>query len=108
MSQSQYQYVPGACNIGKVEIGRRQMLGWIGLFGGLALCAIFVVADIKPFWRLTLFLPAMLAAMGFLQAAWRFCAAFGFGGVFNVGPTLGVTEDVEQEEIGRASCRERV
>ncbi|MDZ4820600.1 MAG: hypothetical protein SGJ20_16670 [Planctomycetota bacterium] len=95
------QYVPGVCNIGKAEIRQRRILGLIGLattvLGGLAL----ILTGVEQCWRLLLFFPATLAATGYLQAAWHFCAKFGFGGVFNFGPNVGQTDTVEQAEFRR-------
>jgi len=34
-------------------------------------------------WRLIIFIPAMMAADGFLQAGMHFCGYFGMRGVFN-------------------------
>ena len=58
-----------------------------------------------PAWRLLLFFPASLAAVGFLQAAWHFCAKFGLNGVFNFGPNVGRTDTVEQAEFRRQDRR---
>jgi hypothetical protein len=56
-------------------------------------------------WHLTLFLPASVAAIGFLQAAWHFCAKFGLGGVFNFGLHVGRTDTVEQAEFRKQDRR---
>lgn len=88
-------YVAGACNIGPQEIAKRRQAGWMGLGLTVVLEAVFLLAGVAAPWRLFLFLPASLGAAGFLQAALRFCAGFGFQGVFNfgsVGGTTGVAE----------------
>lgn len=89
-------YIPGACNIGQAEIKLRKLFGWLGLVFCVLLWGGFILYDVSRYYRLFLFLPAMLAASGFLQAAWHFCAKFGFGGVFNFGPHVGKTDTVEQ------------
>ena len=77
------QYVPGSCNIGPHEIALRRRAGHVGLAVTAALGAALFRSDLHPAWRLTLALPAAGAASGYLQARQRFCADFGFRGVYN-------------------------
>jgi hypothetical protein len=77
------QYVPGTCNIGPQEIALRRRAGHVGLAVTAALATALVRSDLHPAWRLTLALPAAGAASGYLQARQRFCANFGFRGVYN-------------------------
>ena len=93
------EYVPGVCNIGPAEIRRRRQSGWIGLVVTVLLWGAFLVFRVPAPWRLFLFLPAMLGATGFFQAAFHFCAAFGVRGVFNFGSEVGKTDTVEQAEF---------
>ncbi len=89
------KYVPGVCNIGKSEIARRQAAGWIGLALTLVLFGVLAFIDTPRSWRLLIFIPAMMAAIGFFQARMRFCAYFGIRGVYNfedVGKTGSVLE----------------
>jgi hypothetical protein len=95
------EYIPGVCNIGPAEIRRRKLVGWIGLLFCVVLLIALLALHVTPTWRLVLFFPAMLAAMGHLQAAWHFCAKFGLNGVFNFGPHVGKTDTVEQAEYRR-------
>jgi len=104
MSEST-EYVPGVCNIGRAEIRQRLAIGWVALVATGALWAALIVLKFAPPWRLVLFFPAALAAIGFLQAAWHFCAKFGLGGVFNFGPNVGQTDNVEQAEFRRQDRR---
>jgi uncharacterized membrane protein YbhN (UPF0104 family) len=83
------QYIPGVCNIGRSEIKKRRALAWIGLVATAALAILFVLLRSPALWRLWVFLPAMLSALGFLQSAWHFCAKFGLRGEFKFGPTIG-------------------
>jgi hypothetical protein len=99
------QYVPGTCNIGPAEIAMRRRVGHAGLVATAVLAAVLLLLDAAPAWRLTLGLPAALAAAGYLQAWLRFCANFGFRGVYNFG-TLGHEERVAVEEA-RAQDRRR-
>ncbi|MGK2851677.1 MAG: hypothetical protein ACSLFN_12295 [Candidatus Limnocylindrales bacterium] len=79
----QLEYAPGACNIGPAEIARRRRSGHAGLLATLALFAVLIAVDAPPLARLLIALPAAGAASGYLQARFRFCAAFGFRGIFN-------------------------
>jgi hypothetical protein len=99
------QYMPGACNIGPAEIARRRRVGHAGVIATVALAAALLALDAAPAWRLLLALPASLAAAGYLQAWLRFCADFGWRGVYNFG-TLGHQERVAAEEA-RAQDRRR-
>lgn len=99
-------YVPGVCNIGRVEIARRMQVGWVGAIVTIAVCIVLPVAHVPAVWRLLLFLPAALAASGFLQAYMHFCAGFGSRGLFNFGSEVGKTETVTQAEF-RAKDRKK-
>jgi hypothetical protein len=99
------QYVPGTCNIGPAEIAMRRRVGHAGLVATAVLAAVLLLLDAAPAWRPTLGLPAALAAAGYLQAWLRFCANFGFRGVYNFG-ALGHEERVAVEEA-RAQDRRR-
>jgi hypothetical protein len=79
------QYVAGSCNIGPAEIAIRRRVGHAGVAVTAALAAALLRSDRHPAWRLTLALPAAGAASGYLQARQRFCANFGFRGVYNFG-----------------------
>lgn len=105
METGENEYIPGVCNIGRSEIQRRKLIGWSALGATLLLWAFFVVFKVAPTWRLLLFFPATIAAIGFLQAAWHFCARFGLGGVFNFGPNVGSTDTVAQAEDRRRDRR---
>lgn len=97
-------YQPGVCNIGPAEIRRRRAGGW----AGLAVTVIYLVLEFAlgwaaP-WRLLVFIPAMMAATGFLQAAFQFCVNFGTRGLFNFGE-LGTQESVHEAEYRKADQR---
>ena len=76
-------YVPGSCNIGPAEIALRRRAGHAGLVVTAALGAALLRSDLPRAWRLTLAVPAAGAASGYLQARERFCADFGWRGVYN-------------------------
>ena len=77
------QYVPGACNIGPAEIALRRRVGHVGLAVTATLATALLRSNLHPAWRLTLALPAAGAAAGYLQARHRFCANYGFRGLYN-------------------------
>ena len=99
------QYVPGSCNIGPEEIALRRRVGHVGVVTTAALAAALIRSDLHPAWRLTLALPAAGAAAGYLQARERFCADFGWRGVYNFG-ALGRQERVGSDQA-RAQDRRR-
>jgi hypothetical protein len=99
------QYIPGVCNIGRAEVRQRKLLGWIMLVVTVGSWIVFSVFGVSKVWRLALFVPASLAATGFLQAAWHFCATFGVLGARNFGTTVGKTETIEQAEFRRQDRR---
>ncbi len=100
----QNQYVPGVCNIGTEEISKRKQAGWIGLIATIVLWVLFIWFDTPSIWRLTLFVPAMMSATGFLQAYMHFCAYFGFASLFNF-QNVGKTDSVSQAEFRKQDKR---
>jgi len=90
---TEYEYRPGACNIGPAEIARRRRAGHVGAVVTIGLILLLVVTHAPAPLRLLVFLPAAGAASGYLQAFFRFCAGFGSRGVFNFGE-LGRTDAV--------------
>jgi uncharacterized membrane protein len=61
--------------------------------------AVLAAIDAPPAVRLFTFIPAVMAAAGFLQAAMHFCAYFGFSSLFNFGSEVGKTDTVEESEF---------
>jgi hypothetical protein len=102
------QYVPGTCNIGPQEIALRRRASHVGLAVTVALAAALLRSDVNRAWRLTLALPAAGAASGYLQARQRFCANFGYRGVYNFdsrGHEQQVTTAQAQNEDRRRSLQ---
>jgi hypothetical protein len=103
-----HQYVAGTCNIGPDEIAMRRRFGHVGAVTTAALAAALIRSDLHPAWRLTLALPAAGAASGYLQARQRFCANFGFRGVYNFdarGHEQHVADDQAEAADRRRSLR---
>jgi hypothetical protein len=101
------QYLPGGCNIGPAEIARRVRVGHVGVAATVLLAVILWALDAARPWRLTLALPASMAAAGYLQARFRFCFDFGFRGVYNFD-ALGHEQRVVAEEARAADRRRAV
>jgi hypothetical protein len=98
------QYIPGVCNIGKNEIRKRKYGGWTGLIITIILYSVLAYLELPRVWRFLVFVPATMAAVGFLQARMHFCAYFGLSGLFNMG--AGRADTVEQAEF-RAMDRKK-
>ncbi len=95
------EYTPGVCNIGPAEIARRMRTGYVGALVFVLVFALLFVLDAAAGWYLLLFFPAFASASGFVQAAYRFCYAFGFGSLFNfgeLGQQQGVTDDAARRQ----------
>ena len=97
---SSSDYRSGVCNIGPAEIARRRRTGITMTVVTLVMLAIVAMADAPTPVRLVVFFPAAVAASGFLQASLRFCAGFGWLGVFNFD-RVGMTQAVESAEARR-------
>jgi hypothetical protein len=77
-------YIPGQCNLGKNEIRQRQMVGLVGFFSISSFVGLIAV-DAPRGARLGIFLPLMVASVGYVQSRSKFCLAYGFAGTFNLG-----------------------
>lgn len=99
------EYQAGVCNIGPEEIAARRRAGHVGLAATVLMFAGLVLVGAPPVARLVLFVPAAVAASGYLQAWLKFCAAFGSRGIFNFGP-MGATTSVS-DDASRARDRRK-
>ena len=95
------EYVAGSCNIGKGEVRRRQTVALIGLFLIFFSASTILGTEQSRFIRLSIFLPAMIFAVGFIQARKKFCLAYGLAGTFNFGK-LGSITKVQSEQDKKA------
>lgn len=102
------RYIPGVCNIGPTEIRMRKMSGIFGLGVTVIMFGLFYVVDVDPLLRLAIFLPAVLAASGFLQAQLHFCARFGMSGLFNFSDDIRKHESIDQAEYRRKDQRKAI
>lgn len=78
-------YIPGACNIGKGEIRRRQVVALIGLALSISTLITLITTDAPRGARLAIFIPLAVASIGWVQSRRKFCLAYGFMGTFNFG-----------------------
>ena len=78
-------YIPGACNIGKGEIRRRQVVALIGLALSISTLVTLISTDAPRGARLAIFIPLAVASIGWVQSRRKFCLAYGFMGTFNSG-----------------------
>jgi hypothetical protein len=82
---STIDYVPGSCNIGKGEIRQRQIVALLGLALSISALVTIISTDAPRGARLGIFLPLMVASIGWVQSRKKFCLAYGFMGTFNFG-----------------------
>ncbi|CAB4671493.1 MAG: hypothetical protein F2653_02050 [Actinobacteria bacterium] len=79
------EYVAGSCNIGKGEIRRRQFVALIGLVLIVVTTFGLLTGDAAKSARFSVFIPALVFSVGFIQSRRKFCLAFGLMGTFNFG-----------------------
>ena len=82
---SSTQYIPGSCNIGSGEIRRRQVVAIIGTIISISSFVTLLMASAPRNARIAIFLPLMIASVGWVQSRSKFCLAYGFAGTFNMG-----------------------
>lgn len=78
-------YVAGSCNIGPSEIKRRQSVALLGFLLTVVAAVFLVHGHASRTTRLSVFIPAMIFAIGWVQSRRKFCLAFGLMGTFNFG-----------------------
>ncbi|MEP6645845.1 MAG: hypothetical protein ABJC12_02050 [Saprospiraceae bacterium] len=95
-----YTYLPGACNIGQIEVRRRFRNGYIGC--ALMICCILIIEyfQVASVFKLIIFLPAFYAVSGFVQAYSKFCYVFGFKGVSSL-TGIRVFKKIKEDEFLR-------
>lgn len=95
------EYIAGSCNIGKGEIRRRKFVALIGAVITLTTATTLFTTDQSRIARLSIFIPAIIFAIGFVQSRKKFCLAYGLAGTFNFGG-LGDVKRVQSDEDRRA------
>lgn len=101
------EYIPGSCNIGNGEIRRRQAVAIFGLFLTSFSAVTILATDQSRNSRLSIFVPALIFAIGFVQSRKKFCLAYGLAGTFNFGK-LGQISKVQSTEDRKADRKTAV
>lgn len=101
------EYIPGTCNIGSGEVKRRQLVSVFGLFLTVFSAVSIVATDQSKSSRLSIFLPALIFSIGFVQSRRKFCLAYGLAGTFNFGK-LGQISKVQSIEDRKADRKTAV
>ena len=95
------EYIAGSCNIGNGEVRRRKFVALIGAAITLTTATTLFITDQSRVARLSIFIPAIIFAIGFVQSRRKFCLAYGLAGTFNFGG-LGDVKRVQSEEDRKA------
>lgn len=95
------EYIPGTCNIGKGEIRQRQIVALFGIFLTIFSATTLLATDQSRTSRLSLFVPALVFSIGFVQSRSKFCLAYGLAGTFNF-ERLGKITKVQSAEDRKA------
>ena len=77
------EYVAGSCNIGKGEIRRRQIVALFGIFLTISSATALLATDQSRSSRFSIFIPALVFSIGFVQSRSKYCLAYGLAGTFN-------------------------
>jgi hypothetical protein len=78
-------YIAGSCNIDTREIMRRRIVALSGLLFAVITASIVLAQDSTRSTRWAVFLPLLVAAIGWIQSRRKFCLAYGLAGTFNFG-----------------------
>ena len=95
------EYIPGTCNIGKGEIRQRQIVALFGIFLTIFSATALLATDQARTSRLSIFVPALVFSIGFVQSRSKFCLAYGLAGTFNF-ERLGKITKVQSAEDRKA------
>lgn len=85
-------YTPGVCNLNPAETKRRRAAGYLGVGLAVVIFAILAIWRVAPAYGFVLFVPAWLAAIGFLQAKNHFCVSFAASGIYSADDTSKTAE----------------
>jgi hypothetical protein len=95
------EYIPGVCNLGKSEIRQRQVVALFGIFLTVSTATTLLATDQSRTSRLSIFIPALVFSIGFVQSRSKFCLAYGLAGTFNF-ERLGKISKVQSVEDRKA------
>ena len=97
MSRAETAYVPGVCNINRAEIAKRRMVGHIGLAVFVIVLVALLATGVSRSFRVILFLPAMMAASGYIQARNHFCTGYAMAGKQNAEQASTTASNIDDE-----------
>lgn len=100
-------YTPGICNINTQEIAQRRKAGYFGLAGFSLLLVVLLTTDVTRIARLLLFVPAYVAAIGFLQARARFCVGYAAAGMQRADESADHAQKVDDAAMAQDKHRAR-
>ena len=106
MQNPSREYQPGLCNIGPAEITRRKSIGLGGALFAVGYSFVGAVLFFPLFFKLLVFIPAVIAATGFVQVYYHFCVAFGLSNVFNFGDHVDTTTNVLEKKARELDRRQ--
>jgi hypothetical protein len=92
------EYIAGVCNIGPAEIRKRQSVAILGLVLMALGIASLHRTHAAHLARLSIFVPAMVFSVGFIQSRKKFCLAFGLMGTFNFGKSREIARVASPED----------
>jgi uncharacterized membrane protein len=95
------EYIAGVCNIGPAEIRKRQTVAILGLVLVALGIASLHRTHAPHLARLSIFVPALVFSVGFVQSRKKFCLAFGFMGTFNFGKSRDLARVASPEDRAR-------
>lgn len=79
--KTESDYIPGMCNINQAEIKSRRNAGHLGSILTVVAIAAFVYFRVPAVVGLLVFVPAFIAAIGYMQAQKKFCVGFASAGI---------------------------
>ena len=82
---SEELYIAGSCNIGTREIMRRRIVALSGLLFAVVTASAVLAEGANKSTRWVLFVPLLVASIGWIQSRRKFCLAYGLAGTFNFG-----------------------
>lgn len=104
---AQTAYVPGVCNINRDEIAYRRKWRNIGAVSTIVLTVTLFIVSSNRWIRLSIFLPAFIAAIGYLQAKNKFCVSYAASGLQNAAEDSTKADKVSKEahKLDQAKAR---
>lgn len=94
---SETYYTPGVCNINPEEVRNRKQAFYIGSAAAVSLLGILLILDVSAVVGLLIFLPAWVAAIGYVQSKYKFCVGFAGAGKYSSGSKLGQIANVDKK-----------